>query len=207
MDKMVLFLWVGVISGAALGTLAGTAVYCFNVVGAEIAVKTREEFVRAVLRNDATWHANEENRPAKLKARLEKSVLTLQAATSSQLNFALMGCGMFFFGLLIAFFYSWKLTLVFMIAIPLEMLGSVPSPEASLPPALRHHTPNSLPCEVFNFLRFEMLLKDSGCFGSRFEDTRSTRGPTEQVWDAHGDDGFHRTVQHEDLRRWRPDRR
>jgi ABC-type bacteriocin/lantibiotic exporter with double-glycine peptidase domain len=122
---MKLLLYIGVASGIVLGTLAGIAVYIYGTVSAEIALATRDHYIRAILANDAEWHSQESHRPANLQARLEKSVLTLQAATSAQLNFALMGCGMFFFGMAFAFYYSWKLTLVFLVAIPLEMVGCV----------------------------------------------------------------------------------
>lgn len=82
-----------------------------------------DRYVRAVLSNDATWHGNEERAPAKLKARLETSVPSVQAATSSQLNFCLMGTGMAIFGLACAFYYSWQLTLVFIAASPCEIVG------------------------------------------------------------------------------------
>ena len=38
-------LWIGVVSGAGLGLLAGTAVFLFDTVGAAVAIRTREEYV------------------------------------------------------------------------------------------------------------------------------------------------------------------
>eukprot|EP00038_Savillea_parva_P019811 m.28999 g.28999 ORF g.28999 m.28999 type:complete len:1394 (-) comp4565_c0_seq1:3501-7682(-) len=122
-EELKLLLWVSVVLGVFIGLLAAVSVYILDTVGAAIAVEARTRFVHGVLSNDATWHAREENRPAKLKTRLDKATLTLQAATSAQLNFAVMGAGMFVAGLAFSFYYSWKLTLVYMVAIPLEMTG------------------------------------------------------------------------------------
>jgi hypothetical protein len=38
-------LWIGVVAGAILGLLAGSAVFLFDTVGASVALRTREEYV------------------------------------------------------------------------------------------------------------------------------------------------------------------
>eukprot|EP00041_Stephanoeca_diplocostata_P031223 m.968231 g.968231 ORF g.968231 m.968231 type:complete len:1382 (+) comp23916_c0_seq1:200-4345(+) len=116
-DIALVLVYIGI--GVAVCAMTGSI--CLNTVAARVAVRVRDEYVQAVLRNDMEWH--DRHTAAGLKIRLDANVPKMQAALGSKLKFGCTNAAMGVIGLIVAFYYSWKLTLVFLVASPIEMVG------------------------------------------------------------------------------------
>jgi ATP-binding cassette subfamily B (MDR/TAP) protein 1 len=112
-----LFLVLGAVAG--LGTFFQT--YMFSVAGVRLTSRLRALTLRAMMRQEIAWFDDTKNAVGALCARLAGDCSSVQGATGSRIGSFLQAGSVIFIGLGISFYFSWKMTLVASISIPLVL--------------------------------------------------------------------------------------
>ena len=111
-----LFVYTGII----VGVCASIHIYIFNTLGSRLTMRGRFNFLRAVVRQDMAWHDTHPS--AALDAILTINLPKMQAGISNKLGDFLQQISQGIVGMGIGFYYSWKLTLVFMAFSPVLVI-------------------------------------------------------------------------------------
>ncbi|XP_011409250.2 PREDICTED: bile salt export pump-like [Amphimedon queenslandica] len=114
-----LFLVIGITAGA--GTFLKS--FCFTVAGENLTARLREWSFKAVLRQEIGWFDNERNSSGILATRLAQDASRVQGATGSRLGTLIETFVGMFASLIIAFVYSWMLTLVLIGFVPVFIIA------------------------------------------------------------------------------------
>jgi ATP-binding cassette subfamily B (MDR/TAP) protein 1 len=112
-----LFLMIGAVAG--LGTFFQT--YMFSIAGVRLTSRLRALTFRAMMRQEIAWFDDTKNAVGALCARLASDCSSVQGATGSRIGSFLQAGSVIFIGLGISFYFSWKMTLVASVAIPLVL--------------------------------------------------------------------------------------
>ncbi|XP_055537427.1 multidrug resistance protein homolog 49 [Wyeomyia smithii] len=115
-----LFLLLGVITG--IGTFFQT--FLFNIAGARLTTRLRQKSFKAIISQEMAWFDESNNAVGALCARLSGDCASVQGATGTRIGSLLQAASTICIGVGIAFYYSWNLTLVSIVAIPI-VLGSI----------------------------------------------------------------------------------
>ncbi|GLD97151.1 hypothetical protein PINS_up005834 [Pythium insidiosum] len=111
-----------------LGVLFGASImaqyYGFSVAGQRLVTRVRLSVYSSMLHQDIGWFDLDENTSGALVARLASDSATLQTMTSDMLNRGLVNVTTLVIGFVIAFYYSWKLTLVVLATTPIFVFAS-----------------------------------------------------------------------------------
>ncbi|XP_069680452.1 multidrug resistance protein homolog 49 isoform X2 [Periplaneta americana] len=115
----ILFLVIGIVSG--LGMFL--QMYLFGLVGVRLTERLRIAAFSAMLRQEVGWFDEERNRVGTLCARLSGDAASVQGATGSRIGVILQSLSTLAIGTILAFIYSWNMTLVSLISVPLVFAG------------------------------------------------------------------------------------
>lgn len=115
-----LFLVLGLITG--LGTFFQT--YLFNIAGVRLTARLRQKTFKAIINQEMAWFDESKNAVGALCARLSGDCASVQGATGTRIGSLLQAASTICIGIGISFYYSWNLTLVSVVAIPV-VLGSI----------------------------------------------------------------------------------
>ncbi|XP_058456656.1 multidrug resistance protein homolog 49 [Malaya genurostris] len=115
-----LFLLLGVITG--IGTFFQT--FLFNVAGVRLTARLRQKTFKAIISQEMAWFDESNNAVGALCARLSGDCASVQGATGTRIGSLLQAASTICIGVGIALYYSWNLTLVSVVAIPI-VLGSI----------------------------------------------------------------------------------
>ncbi len=113
----ILFLIIGAVAG--LATFFQT--YMFSVAGVRLTSRLRSLTFGAMMRQEIAWFDDTKNAVGALCARLASDCSSVQGATGSRIGSFLQAGSVIFIGLGISFYFSWKMTLVASISIPLVL--------------------------------------------------------------------------------------
>ncbi|XP_053673190.1 multidrug resistance protein homolog 49 isoform X2 [Anopheles nili] len=114
-----LFLVLGLITG--LGTFFQT--YLFNIAGVRLTSRLRQKSFKAIVSQEMAWFDEGRNAVGALCARLSGDCASVQGATGTRIGSLLQAASTICIGVGISFFYSWNLTLVSIIAIPVTLVS------------------------------------------------------------------------------------
>lgn len=114
------FVAVGVVSG--LGIFLQT--YLFTLAGARMTSRLRQQSFKCMLNQEIGWFDLKKNSVGALCSRLAGDCSNVQGATGQRVGVIVQALATLFVGAIISFVYSWNLTLVTLITVPL-LLGSV----------------------------------------------------------------------------------
>uniref|UniRef100_A0A182FDS3 ABC-type xenobiotic transporter n=1 Tax=Anopheles albimanus TaxID=7167 RepID=A0A182FDS3_ANOAL len=112
-----LFLLLGLITG--LGTFFQT--YLFNIAGVRLTSRLRQKSFKAIISQEMAWFDESRNAVGALCARLSGDCASVQGATGTRIGSLLQAASTICIGVGISFFYSWNLTLVSIVAIPVTL--------------------------------------------------------------------------------------
>jgi len=118
--------WIVFMIGLAIGLFATKAVsvMLFGKVGQNIIMGVRKELYTAALRKEIGWHDDRENSAGVITATLASDVQALSGVSSEGSAALLEATAAFFWGLILAFIYSWPMALVGLVAGPLMGIAS-----------------------------------------------------------------------------------
>ncbi|XP_055625929.1 multidrug resistance protein homolog 49 [Toxorhynchites rutilus septentrionalis] len=116
----VLFLILGLVTG--LGTFFQT--FLFNIAGVRLTSRLRQKTFKAIVSQEMAWYDESKNAVGALCARLSGDCASVQGATGTRIGSLLQAASTICIGVGISFYYSWNLTLVSVVAIPV-VLGSI----------------------------------------------------------------------------------
>ncbi|XP_004537388.1 multidrug resistance protein homolog 49 [Ceratitis capitata] len=111
----ILFLVIGVITG--IGSLLQT--YMFNTAGVKMTSRLRLDAFNAIIRQEVAYFDDQRNSVGALCARLAGDCSNVQGATGSRIGIIVQAMSTLTIGVILAFTYSWKLTLVTLVTLPL----------------------------------------------------------------------------------------
>lgn len=116
----ILFIIVGVFTG--IGTFL--QMYMFGLAGVRMTTRIRKMAFGAMLRQEMGWYDEDANSVGALCARLSSDAGAVQGATGSRIGSILQAFSTLVLGIGLSMYYTWKMTLVSVVSIPL-VLGAV----------------------------------------------------------------------------------
>ncbi|KYN10498.1 Multidrug resistance protein like protein 49 [Trachymyrmex cornetzi] len=116
----ILFIIVGLITG--VGTFL--QMHMFGLAGVRMTTRIRKMAFSAMLKQDMGWYDEDKNSVGALCARLSSDAAAVQGATGTRIGSMLQAFSTLVIGISISMYYSWKMTLVAVVSIPL-VLGAV----------------------------------------------------------------------------------
>lgn len=111
---------MSVYMGIGLFITATIQVMCFLVASENIMHRLRSEFFRSILRQDISWF--DKNNTGTLSPKLFDNLERIKEGTGDKVALAVQFTAQFFGGLIIAFTYDWRLTLIMMSLSPLMVI-------------------------------------------------------------------------------------
>ncbi|RLN26473.1 hypothetical protein BBJ28_00012868, partial [Nothophytophthora sp. Chile5] len=111
--------------GVAFGLSVTLQHYGFAVAAQRLVTRVRVATFRAMLRQEIGWFDLDENSSGALVSRLATDSATLQATTSDTLNQRLVNVTTLGIAFVIAFYYSWQMTLILLAACPLLVFSTL----------------------------------------------------------------------------------
>jgi len=125
--------YMGIIFGFAFINLIAAFVfnYAFALSGARLTKTLRIKMFESMLRQEISFHDAEENRSSILNTQLSTSAPFCKGLTSDKIGLlsqAFAGLG---FAIIASFIYSWKMTLIMLIFVPINFVSGVITSRAS----------------------------------------------------------------------------
>lgn len=90
----------------------------FAYSGENMTKRLRSECFKTMLKQDLEWFDKQENNVGSLTARLAVETAAIQGATGAKIGNILMNIANLGVGIVLAFYYSWVITLVIIAFIP-----------------------------------------------------------------------------------------
>ncbi len=97
----------------------------FGISGERLTKRLRSRAFKAMLSQEIGWFDSKENSVGILSTKLAVEAAAVQGATGVRLGFALMNVANLGVGVVIAFAYSWPITLLIIGFIPLIVIGGI----------------------------------------------------------------------------------
>lgn len=97
----------------------------FGISGERLTKRLRSRAFKQMLSQEIGWFDAKENSVGVLSTKLAIEAAAVQGATGVRLGFALMNIANLGVGVIIAFVYSWPITLLIIAFIPLLIIGGV----------------------------------------------------------------------------------
>jgi len=116
----ILFIVVGI--GMGIGTFL--QMYMFGLAGVRMTTRIRKFAFAAMLKQEMGWYDDDSNSVGALCARLSLDAGAIQGATGSRIGSILQAFSTLVIGIGLSMYYTWKMTLVSVVSIPL-VLGAV----------------------------------------------------------------------------------
>ncbi|XP_011055908.1 PREDICTED: multidrug resistance protein homolog 49-like isoform X2 [Acromyrmex echinatior] len=113
----ILFIVVGLITG--VGTFL--QMHMFGLAGVRMTTRIRKMTFSAMLKQDMGWYDEDKNSVGALCARLSSDAAAVQGATGTRIGSMLQAFSTLVIGISISMYYSWKMTLVAVVSIPLVL--------------------------------------------------------------------------------------
>ena len=113
----ILFLIVGVVTG--VGTFL--QMYMFGLAGVRMTARLRKMTFAAMLRQEMGWYDEDTNSVGALCARLSSDAGAVQGATGTRVGAILQALSTLVLGIGLSMYYTWKMTLVSVVSIPLVL--------------------------------------------------------------------------------------
>lgn len=113
------YLVVGVVTG--IGAFLQT--YLFNIAGVRLTTRMRIHTFAAMLKQETAWFDESKNSVGSLCARLSSDAAGIQGATGTWIGAILQALSTLILGIIISMIYTWKLTLVSLVSVPLVLIG------------------------------------------------------------------------------------
>ncbi|XP_018059638.1 PREDICTED: multidrug resistance protein homolog 49-like isoform X2 [Atta colombica] len=113
----ILFIIVGLITG--IGTFL--QMHMFGLAGVRMTTRIRKMAFSAMLKQDMGWYDEDKNSVGALCARLSSDAAAVQGATGTRIGSMLQAFSTLVIGISISMYYSWKMTLVAVVSIPLVL--------------------------------------------------------------------------------------
>lgn len=117
----ILFIGLGVITGVS--TYIQT--HMFNAAGVRLTSRLRSMTFDGMMRQEMAWFDNPKNAVGALCARLAGDCAAVQGATGSRIGSMVQAGSVIIIGIGVSFYFSWKMTLVASISIPLVLISIV----------------------------------------------------------------------------------
>ncbi|XP_077296429.1 multidrug resistance protein homolog 49-like [Arctopsyche grandis] len=111
----VYFLILGVVTGLGIFT----QIYVFSVSGAKLTSRLRSMSFEALLKQEMGWYDDTNNSIGALGVRLSSDCGAIQGATGSRIGSMIQAISTLAVGVVLSFFYSWKMTLVSLVTVPI----------------------------------------------------------------------------------------
>ncbi|XP_063224733.1 multidrug resistance protein homolog 49-like [Bacillus rossius redtenbacheri] len=115
----ILFVAIGLVTG--FGTFF--QMYAFGKAGVKLTSRLRVDTLQAVLRQEMGWFDDERNRVGVLCARLSGDAASVHGATGTRIGVILQSSATMVIGVVLGLYYSWKMTLVSLVSVPLIFGG------------------------------------------------------------------------------------
>lgn len=126
--RCLIFLGIAVGSfGAGIGQM-----WALGVIGADLAKNARAAAFRQILRMEMAFFDQEENSSSRLTMKLEEEAVYIRGAVSDQVSVIAQNLTVLAAGFIIAFCYSWKLSLVIISTLPVRDTGGPQNGPADL---------------------------------------------------------------------------
>ncbi|XP_005191448.1 multidrug resistance protein homolog 49 isoform X2 [Musca domestica] len=109
-----IFIGIGLVAG--IGALLQT--YMFNTAGVKMTTRLRNMTFQTLLRQEVAYFDDEKNSVGALCARLAGDCSNVQGATGARIGIIVQALSTLSVGVLVAFIFSWQLTLVTLVIIP-----------------------------------------------------------------------------------------
>lgn len=113
----ILFVVLGIVTG--LATFFQT--FALNVAGARLTKRLRLMTFKAMLEQEIAWYDEPTNSVGELLARLSGDCAQVQGALGTRIGYVFQTISIIVVGVGIALYYSWKLTVVSIIAVPITL--------------------------------------------------------------------------------------
>ncbi|XP_073848261.1 multi drug resistance 49 isoform X1 [Musca autumnalis] len=109
-----IFIGIGLVAG--IGALLQT--YMFNTAGVKMTTRLRNMTFQTLLKQEVAYFDDEKNSVGALCARLAGDCSNVQGATGARIGIIVQALSTLSVGVLVAFIFSWQLTLVTLVIIP-----------------------------------------------------------------------------------------
>lgn len=110
-----------------LGLMAGLATFLqtfmLSVAGSRLTLRLREQVFEATLKQEIGWFDQPENAIGALGARLSGDCASVQGATGMRIGSILQSISTITIGVGISLYYSWDLTIVSIILVPIVLIA------------------------------------------------------------------------------------
>ncbi|XP_012236010.1 multidrug resistance protein homolog 49 isoform X2 [Linepithema humile] len=116
----ILFIVVGIVTG--VGTFL--QMHMFGLSGVRMTTRIRKMAFAAILKQEMGWYDEDSNSVGALCARLSSDAGAVQGATGTRVGSVLQAFSTLVIGIGLSMYYTWKMTLVSVVSIPL-VLGAV----------------------------------------------------------------------------------
>lgn len=113
-----LFIVLGIV--ASLSTFFQT--YGLNVAGVRLTKRLREKSFTAMMNQEAGWYDEASNSVGELSARLSGDCAAVQGALGTRIGYVFQAFSIIIFGVGTALYFSWKLTVVAIVALPITLI-------------------------------------------------------------------------------------
>lgn len=113
----ILFIVVGLITGVC----TFLQMHMFGLAGVRMTTRIRKMTFSAMLKQDMGWYDEDKNSVGALCARLSSDAAAVQGATGTRVGSMLQAFSTLVIGISISMYYSWKMTLVAVVSIPLVL--------------------------------------------------------------------------------------
>lgn len=87
--------------------------------------RIRQRYMESLMRQDFTWHDRTENSSGALTARVAGDVQIILSGIGDKVTSTIQFFSMFFVALVVAFVYSWKVTLVLLSSTPVLLVAGI----------------------------------------------------------------------------------
>uniref|UniRef100_A0A336LJ59 ABC-type xenobiotic transporter n=1 Tax=Culicoides sonorensis TaxID=179676 RepID=A0A336LJ59_CULSO len=113
----ILFIVLGIVTG--LATFFQT--FSLNVAGVRLTKRLRQTSFKSMLEQEIAWYDEPKNSIGELSARLSGDCAQVQGALGTRIGYVFQAIAIIIVGVGVALYYSWKLTLVSIIAVPVTL--------------------------------------------------------------------------------------
>ncbi|XP_063698920.1 multidrug resistance protein homolog 49-like isoform X2 [Culicoides brevitarsis] len=113
----IMFIVLGIVTGIATFLQS----YAFNVAGARLTKRLRFLSFEAMINQSVAWYDEPTNTVGELSSRLSSDCAQVEGALGTRMGYIFQCVSIIIIGVALAFYYSWKLTLVSIVALPITL--------------------------------------------------------------------------------------
>ncbi|XP_039953591.1 multidrug resistance protein homolog 49 isoform X1 [Bactrocera tryoni] len=117
--QSILFAFLLIVIGVISGVSSLLQTYMFTIAGAKMTSRLRHEAFKAIISQEVAYFDDQRNSVGALCARLAGDCSNVQGATGSRIGIIVQAISTLTIGVILSFTYSWNLTLVTLLTVPL----------------------------------------------------------------------------------------